>query len=190
MEKKLNKPQGNFDPDVFGAAIPGQSLTANPGQFPYEKPPITVDPAQAIDAIVESIRKPHIASSYAKLLEAGLSAESIASGLTLIGVSEGAFDPDVAEMIKPALVFYIVEIGYDHNVEDINVLDDFPDKGMSTNDGLELLEMTSPNERLPKKIKQLQGYEEEETDQIDNQENNMGVEDMSVGFIDRNRGVN
>ena len=155
MEKKLNKPQGNFDPDVFGAAIPGQSLTANPGQFPYEKPPITVDPAQAIDAIVESIRKPHIASSYAKLLEAGLSAETIASGLTLIGVSEGAFDPDVAEMIKPALVFYIVEIGYDHNVEDINVLDDFPDKGMSTNDGLELLEMTSPNERLPKKIEQL-----------------------------------
>ena len=29
----------NFEPDLLGAAIPGQSLTANPGQFPYEKPP-------------------------------------------------------------------------------------------------------------------------------------------------------
>ncbi len=42
----------NFEPDVFGAAMPGQSLTANPGQFPYEKPQMTVDPELASDSLV------------------------------------------------------------------------------------------------------------------------------------------
>ena len=49
----------DFNPDVLGAAIPGQSLTANPGQFPYEKPPLTSDPMEASEAILVTMLKPH-----------------------------------------------------------------------------------------------------------------------------------
>ena len=184
----------NFEPDVFGAAMPGQSLTANPGQFPYEKPPMTVKPEEAMESIVDTIRKPALSKSLGKLMEAGVSAEALASGLVLGAVSEGAFDADVAELIKPALIFYMVEIGNDQGVEDINVLDTLPDQGMSEADGLMLLEKTSPKDRLPKKIKQLEGYVSNMND-LDEEEEMMGEEpmqeeDMSMGFIDRNRGVN
>ena len=192
MEKRTNNIKEEFNPDVLGAAMPGQSLTANPGQFPYEKPPVTVDPVEAIEAIVESIQKPNTSRSFAKLLEAGLSAETIASGLSLQGVSEGIFDPDVAELIKPVLIFYIVEIGEEHNVEDMNVLDSMPNQGMSDTEGMHLLEMTSPNDRLPKKMKQIEGYlnvsNNEEEGMMD--EEPMEDTEMSIGFIDRNRGVN
>tara|TARA_R100000988_G_scaffold99124_1_gene67893 strand:+ start:307 stop:885 length:579 start_codon:yes stop_codon:yes gene_type:complete len=192
MEKRTNNIKEEFNPDVLGAAMPGQSLTANPGQFPYEKPPVTVDPVEAIEAIVESIQKPNTSRSFAKLLEAGLSAETIASGLSLQGVSEGIFDPDVAELIKPVLIFYIVEIGEEHNVEDMNVLDSMPNQGMSDTEGIHLLEMTSPNDRLPKKMQQIEGYlnvsNNEEEEMID--EESMEDTEMSIGFIDRNRGVN
>ena len=192
MEKRTNNIKEEFNPDVLGAAMPGQSLTANPGQFPYEKPPVTVDPVEAIEAIVESIQKPNTSRSFAKLLEAGLSAETIASGLSLQGVSEGIFDPDVAELIKPVLIFYIVEIGEEHNVEDMNVLDSMPNQGMSDTEGIHLLEMTSPIDRLPKKMKQIEGYlnvsNNEEEGMMD--EEPMEDTEMSIGFIDRNRGVN
>tara|TARA_R100000995_G_C3477458_1_gene121792 strand:+ start:566 stop:1144 length:579 start_codon:yes stop_codon:yes gene_type:complete len=192
MEKRTNNIKEEFNPDVLGAAMPGQSLTANPGQFPYEKPPVTVDPVEAIEAIVESIQKPNTSRSFAKLLEAGLSAETIASGLSLQGVSEGIFDPDVAELIKPVLIFYIVEIGEEHNVEDMNVLDSMPNQGMSDTEGIHLLEMTSPNDRLPKKMQQIEGYlnvsNNEEEEMMD--EESMEDTEMSIGFIDRNRGVN
>jgi len=192
MEKRTNNIKEEFNPDVLGAAMPGQSLTANPGQFPYEKPPVTVDPVEAIEAIVESIQKPNTSRSFAKLLEAGLSAETIASGLSLQGVSEGIFDPDVAELIKPVLIFYIVEIGEEHNVEDMNVLDSMPNQGMSDTEGIHLLEMTSPNDRLPKKMQQIERYlnvsNNEEEEMID--EESMEDTEMSIGFIDRNRGVN
>ena len=191
MEKRTNNIKEEFNPDVLGAAMPGQSLTANPGQFPYEKPPVTVDPVEAIEAIVESIQKPNTSRSFAKLLEAGLSAETIASGLSLQGVSEGIFDPDVAELIKPVLIFYIVEIGEEHNVEDMNVLDSMPNQGMSDTEGMHLLEMTSPNDRLPKKMKQIEGYlnvSNNEEEMMD--EESIEDTEMSIGFIDRNRGVN
>ena len=46
MVKMNQLAKEDFNPDVLGAAMPGQSLTANPGQFPYEKPPLTSDPME------------------------------------------------------------------------------------------------------------------------------------------------
>ena len=34
MRKMSQLAKSDFEPDVLGAAIPGQSLTSNPGQFP------------------------------------------------------------------------------------------------------------------------------------------------------------
>ena len=143
--------KGNFEPDILSGAIPGQSLTANPGQFPYEKPPMTVDPEQALSSIVESFKQESTSNTIFHLLDAGLSAETIASGLTLAGVAEGVFDADVAELIKGPLIFYIVEIGVDRDVEDINVLDTMPEEGMDDLDGLELARTTSKS-RHDKKL--------------------------------------
>ena len=105
------------DLDIFGAAIQGQSLTANPGQFPYEKPPLTSNPENALNSLVEHIQTPAAKKTIINLLEAGLTAETIASALVLGGVSEGLYDVNVAELIKAPLIMYLVEIGDDEGID-------------------------------------------------------------------------
>ena len=184
----------NFEPDVFGAAMPGQSLTANPGQFPYEKPPMTVYPEEAIDSLVESMSDP--AETIGHLLDAGVSAETIASGYVLSGVAEGLFDADVAEITKRALIFYIVEIGDEMDVEEINVVDSAPPQGMDTYEGLELARSLSPDDRYEKKINKLRGNSESIKNLLG--EHNLDSEGNAIpsleepeeqGFISRDRGV-
>tara|TARA_R100001082_G_C4361826_1_gene159761 strand:+ start:728 stop:1285 length:558 start_codon:yes stop_codon:yes gene_type:complete len=139
------------DLDIFGAAIPGQSLTANPGQFPYEKPPLTSNPENALNSLVEHIQTPAAKKTIINLLEAGLTAETIASALVLGGVSEGLYDVNVAELIKAPLIMYLVEIGDDENIDMIGVLNTIPDEeGMSEEEGIQLMQQISPNDRFPK----------------------------------------
>ena len=184
----------NFQPDVLGGAMPGQSLTANPGQFPYEKPPITVDPDVATDAIVDTMREPQAMNTIGHLLDAGLSAETLASGYVLSGVAEGMFDVDVAEIVKRALVFYIVEIGDEMGVEDMNVVDSAPPQGMSQYEGLQLAKQLSPNDRYEKKIAKMREPEKPEKDLSSSMilavEDNMSDEEEELqGFITRTKGV-
>ena len=113
MRKMSQLANSDFEPDVLGAAIPGQSLTSNPGQFTYEKPPMTSNPVDAADALVETMLQPHAQKAIAQLLDIGASAEMIASSYVLGGVAEGLFDVDVAEIIKPALILHIVAIADD-----------------------------------------------------------------------------
>ena len=185
-----------FDPDMFGAAMPGQSLTANPGQFPYEKPPMTVDPEVAIDSLVETMREPAAMETIGHLLDAGISAETIASGYVLSGVAEGLFDADVAEITKRALIFYIVEIGDEMGIEEINVVDSAPPQGMDTYEGLELARSLSPDDRYEKKINKLRGNSESIKNLLG--EHNLDSEGNAIpsleepeeqGFISRDRGV-
>ena len=186
----------NFEPDVFGAAMPGQSITANPGQYPYEKPPMTVDPEVAIDSLVETMREPAAMETIGHLLDAGVSAETIASGYVLSGVAEGLFDADVAEITKRALIFYIVEIGDEMDVEEINVVDSAPPQGMDTYEGLELARSLSPDDRYEKKINKLRGNSESIKNLLG--EHNLDSEGNAIpsleepeeqGFISRDRGV-
>ena len=174
------------DLDIFGAAIPGQSLTANPGQFPYEKPPLTSNPENALNSLVEHIQTPAAKKTIINLLEAGLTAETIASALVLGGVSEGLYDVNVAELIKAPLIMYLVEIG-----DDEGVLNTIPDEeGMSEEEGIQLMQQISPNDRFPKysnKIsEQLQNSQEIlnmlEEDSSDSTEENV---EEDIGFAKR-----
>lgn len=184
MVKMNQLAKEDFNPDVLGAAIPGQSLTANPGQFPYEKPPLTSDPMEASEAILETMLKPHAKSSIGKLLDMGVSAEMLASSYVVGGVAEGLFDADVAEIIKPALIMNIVGIADDLGVEDINVLDTAPPKGMAEHEHLEMMAKVSP-ERFKKKMEKLDNSPELTEEDIFNEEEEEDESDMLMteGFI-------
>mgnify|MGYP003148118967 CR=1 FL=1 len=179
------------DLDIFGAAIPGQSLTANPGQFPYEKPPLTSNPENALNSLVEHIQTPAAKKTIINLLKAGLTAETVASALVLGGVSEGLYDVNVAELIKAPLIMYLVEIGDDEGIDMIGVLNTIPDEeGMSEEEGIQLMQQISPNDRFPKysnKIsEQLQNSQEIlnmlEEDSSDSAEENV---EEDIGFAKR-----
>ena len=186
MRKMRQLAKSDFEPDVLGAAIPGQSLTSNPGQFPYEKPPLTSNPVDAADALVETMLQPHAQKAIAQLLDIGASAEMIASSYVLGGVAEGLFDVDVAEIIKPALILHIVGIADDLALEDINVLDSAPPQGPSDGEHLETMSKVSP-ERFKKKYIDAMSDNNTEDEMMPEEEDIMMENELPMleGFISR-----
>ena len=186
MRKMSQLANSDFEPDVLGAAIPGQSLTSNPGQFPYEKPPLTSNPVDAADALVETMLQPHAQKAIAQLLDIGASAEMIASSYVLGGVAEGLFDVDVAEIIKPALILHIVGIADDLALEDINVLDSAPPQGPSDGEHLETMSKVSP-ERFKKKYIDSMSDNNTEDEMMPEEEDMMMENELPMleGFISR-----
>ena len=186
MRKMSQLAKSDFEPDVLGAAIPGQSLTSNPGQFPYEKPPLTSNPVDAADALVETMLQPHAQKAIAQLLDIGASADMIASSYVLGGVAEGLFDVDVAEIIKPALILHIVGIADDLALEDINVLDSAPPQGPSDGEHLETMSKVSP-ERFKKKYIDAMSDNNTEDEMMPEEEDMMMENELPMleGFISR-----
>ncbi len=134
----------DFEIDPFARSIPGQSFTDTPGKNPYEKPPMTSSPEDAFNAVQESINEPVVFKSILNLLDAGISSETIASALVLKMFSEGVFSPDTAEIIKPPLVAAITDIGVKAGIEDVNVINQIPQDGMTEQDSLELMSQVNP----------------------------------------------
>ena len=138
-------PTEDFPLDPFSRAIPMQSLTDTPGNNPYEKPPITSSPEQAFDMVSNSLQNSAAQETIISLIDAGISAETIASSLVLKMFSEGVFTPDVAEIIKPPLIAVITDIASESQIEEINVVNQAPEEGMTGADSMELMRTINPD---------------------------------------------
>ena len=60
--------------------------------------------------MVKSISTEKHIQNISKLLDAGISAETISSAMVLKMFTEGMFTPDVAEIIKPPLSAHIIDL--------------------------------------------------------------------------------
>ena len=158
--------QATFNPqdlDPLARAIPGQSLTDTPGQWPFEKPPQIVSPQEAFDRVVNSINQDAASEDIVKLLDVGISAETLASSITVKMFSEGVFTPDIAEIIKPPLVAYITDMGVEAGVEDINVVNQLPTPSVSDEDHFNLMQKVSP-QKFERKAQE--AIQQEEFDEL------------------------
>ena len=165
------------------AAIPGQSFTDQPGNNPYEKPAAIVNPEQALAGLVSNLKEPTVSSDIVGLLDAGLSAETIASAMVMKAFTEGFFTPDVAEIIKEPLMRFILRIGLDAGVEDMNVVNEFPQEGISEDDKLSMMESLNPEKhaRIMDKYAML---EKDELQDMEDERNMMQEqEEQPAGFI-------
>jgi len=107
--------------DPFHRAKPGQSLTAPPGEAPYEKPPMTASVEEAAEAILEGLHDPIQKENLVRLMGTDLSVETIASGIVMQAFSNGMLTPDMAEVIKPVLVLALVGIAHDEGIENLRI---------------------------------------------------------------------
>ena len=131
--------------NIFDAPVPGQSLTDSPSQWEWESPAQVVDPLEAYESILESIKRPVATETIQKLLYVGVSVETIVNGLSLKGFSEGQFSPDVAEMIKIPLAFQVTAIGNKAGITP-TILNEPPTKPMSDRETVNLLKKFKPSE--------------------------------------------
>ena len=98
-----NEPEDN----VFDAPIPGQSLTDEPGNYPWEHPPQTASIEEATDYVYESIMRKENMERMFTLLRMGIPVEALVKVITFSGFLEGKWSVDVAKLLEPIVAMMI-----------------------------------------------------------------------------------
>ena len=103
--------------DKYGGAIPGQSLTDEPGGKVWENPPELTDPDEAVTFVVTQFEKSEkTQSAYSKLMLTGMPIESIVNTIAFGGFVEGKWTVDVAELIKPPLMSFFIAFADENEI--------------------------------------------------------------------------
>ena len=95
---------------MFNAPIPGQSLTSEPKNSPWESPPEFSAPEDALMYHMDRLKKPKKVEAIAGLLVLGLDVVTLTEGILRAGVIEGRHSVDVSLIIGPIIHEYIVGI--------------------------------------------------------------------------------
>jgi len=108
---------------TFERPIPGQSLTTEPKNAPYERPPEIVDPIEAIDVHIDNLLKPGAMEDVLYFLEYGVDLVTLVQGILRSAVMEGMHSIDVSLIIAPVIHEYIkgfadaADLDYDEGFE-------------------------------------------------------------------------
>lgn len=92
----------------FTAPIPGQSLTVEPGNAPWEQPPKMEDPEEAIKFHTKRLTKPDVMDDMLFALEAGYPVKAMVETLNTVSTMNGLYSVDVGLIIAPVLHEFIV----------------------------------------------------------------------------------
>ena len=102
---------------AFSMPIPGQSLTTEPKNLPFERPPEVSDPIKALDMHVEKITDSEAMEDAFYFLEEGCDLATLVEGMLRSAVMSGIHSVDVSLAIAPALHEYIKGLAVEAGVE-------------------------------------------------------------------------
>ena len=107
--EQLEEPTEYTEPSEnrFDAPIPGQSLTDEPGNYPWEHPPQRASVEEALDDIYESMMQEQNMKRMFTLLRMGIPVEALVKVITFSGFLEGKYTVDVAKLLEPIVAMMI-----------------------------------------------------------------------------------
>ena len=107
--EQLEEPTEYTEPSEnrFDAPIPGQSLTDEPGNYPWEHPPQRASVEEALDDIYESLMQEKNMKRMFTLLRMGIPVEALVKIITFAGFLEGKYTVDVAKLLEPMVSMII-----------------------------------------------------------------------------------
>ena len=95
---------------TLNGPIPGQSLTDTPGNYPWERPPETADPTEALSMHLKKMAGPKYMESALFLMELGIPAEVVTNTTLTMAIGNGIHSVDVGLIIAPAIHKEVVSI--------------------------------------------------------------------------------
>jgi hypothetical protein len=107
--------------DVFDTPIPGQSLTDEPGNYPWEHAAQYSKPEDATFVIWEKLHEEQTLESVITLLQSGLTVENITRVIIFGGFLEGKYSVDTAILLSPIVARMVATIGQKAGVEKLNL---------------------------------------------------------------------
>ena len=96
---------------LLDAPIPGQSLTAELGNRPWQQPAELKTLEDAVDYYIPRLGDPTLINKTLSIIESGVSLTSIAEIFTLSGTMEGKHNVDVAVLVNPVIVEFLKGLG-------------------------------------------------------------------------------
>ena len=110
----------------FDRPIPGQSLTVEPRNAPYERPPEIVDPEDALMVHLTRLNDPEAIDDMMFFLESGVDIRTLTEGILRGAVLNGVHTIDVSLIIAPVIHQFIksaaddLGVSYDEGFEDVD----------------------------------------------------------------------
>ena len=127
------------------AVPPGNSLTDAPGKWAWEQPARFPDPDDAIDFAINTIANGPAREDMIKMMMAGITVQELVDQISFKGFAAGAFTPDVAELIKPAIGIFLVSMAQEEGFEPTMFVDTGKQEGeMSDETFFEILKERNP----------------------------------------------
>lgn len=120
----MARPELRIDPKFLDGPIPGESLTTEPGNRPWENPPQFTTVQEAADFYAQRILDEDTQDLVVSTLDQGISVDIIVEQLTTAAVMEGYHSIDVAVLIAPIVRELIMYIG---DVNDIDYVVSYED---------------------------------------------------------------
>ena len=147
--KPSSDQDGNFR--QFDSPIPGQSLTQELGNAPYEQPPQYTELTEFMDYMFDNLSRTSVRRDLLRLLNAGVPVTSLLGPVLLHAVSEGKLNMDLAMLSLEPLVYMLA--GFGHHAG-INVVLDNPreDNGLDPRPFEEVFKQSREQSEAPKVI--------------------------------------
>ena len=114
--------------DVFNGPIPGESLTAEPGNYPWEQPPLHADPMDALEYHMEQLTDEAVTDNVLGMIDLGIPISVIASTMLRAGVMDGIHSVDVKMLLMPALTLQLKSLAEVAGIDYKETMDDYTDK--------------------------------------------------------------
>ena len=105
----------------FDAPIPGQGLTDEPGNYPWEHPPQFTDVVEASEFVWDRLHRPEFMEQVVAMLDAGIPVEALGRIIIFNGFMEGKWNPDVAFLIAAPVMKMIATMGITAGVDKIKM---------------------------------------------------------------------
>lgn len=102
----------------IGGPIPGESLTREPGNAPWEQPPKFAKVEEALAWHLENFERGDVLEDTLFLLDQGMPLSTYVDSLTTYAVMQGYHTIDVSTLISPVIHQYLKEAA---NAGDINL---------------------------------------------------------------------
>jgi|TARA_R110000851_G_C13049926_1_gene562970 hypothetical protein len=137
----------------FDAPIPGQSLTNEPRNYPWERPPETTDPDEAIVHHLTRLGNPKMLNSILDGVSQGLPVSMLTEMILTGAVSQGIHSIDISMIVAPVIQDYIVNLLEE---EDVEFEEFFPEedesdilRNIAVSEALTNLRSESPKDKDP-----------------------------------------
>ena len=122
---------------TLNGPIPGQSLTDTPGNYPWERPPETADPTEALSMHLKKMAGPKYMESALFLMELGIPAEVVTNTTLTMAIGNGIHSVDVGLIIAPAIHKEVVSIA---EMSGIEYVEHFPEDAEKEQEAKDMLQ--------------------------------------------------